>query len=199
MNETTQRTFTKPGTVLTYANAFKVYRELEGYMLSRVYTPSFQSNAGAYDLIMHLEDLTSKHGADDGRKLGSLREMMHQFVSERTALANGVNGARFYLHGDAVALAKHDETHLFEIGIDAERLCREFDEFIELLGEESAGTDEYADTYSPYLPKRMAARKTEDGFPKWLAVSLCALMVCFGLSVLAHAIIQFEILSRWLV
>lgn len=199
MNETTQRTFPKPGTVLTYANAFKVYRELEGHMLSRVYTPSFQGNVGAYDLITHLEGLASKHGVDDRRKLGSLREMMHRFVSERTALANGVNGTRFYLHGDAAALAKHDETHLFEIGIDGERLCRELDEFIELLGEESAGTDEYADTYSPYPPKRMAARKTEDGFPKWLTVGLCALMTCFGLSALAHAVIQFGILSRWLV
>lgn len=167
-------------------------------MLSRVYTPSFQGNVGAYDLIMHLEDLASKHGVDDRRKLGSLRELMHRFVSERTALGNGVNGTRFYLHGDAGALAKLDKTHLFEIGVDGERLCRELDEFIELLGKESASTDEYADTYSPYPPKRMATRKTDDGFPKWLGVSLCTLMACFGLSVLAHAIIQFGILSRWL-
>lgn len=198
MNSTIHISFLKPGTVLTYADALEAYRELEGYMLSRVYVPSFQGNVGAYDLIIHLEDLASKHGVDGKRMLGSLREMMHQFVSERTALANGVNGTRFYLHGDATALAKHDEMHLFEISVDGERLCRELDRLIELLGEESAGTDEYADTYSPYPPKRMAARKTEDGFPKWMAVSLCALMVCFGLSVLAHTIIQFGILSRWL-
>lgn len=199
MNGTIHISFPKPGTVLTYADAFKAYRELEGYMLSRVYISSFQGNVGVYDLITHLEDLASKHGVDDGRKLSSLRELMHLFVSERTALANGVNGARFYLHGNAKALAKHDETHLFEIGIDGERLCRELDEFIELLGEESADTDEYADTYSPYPPKRMATRKTNNGFPKWLTVSICALMACFGLSVLAHVIIQFGILSRWLV
>ncbi|MCB6761510.1 hypothetical protein LI088_11580 [Adlercreutzia equolifaciens] len=199
MSGTIHISFPKPGTVLTYADAFKAYRELEGYMLSRVYISSFQGNVGVYDLITHLEDLASKHGVDDGRKLSSLRELMHLFVSERTALANGVNGARFYLHGNAKALAKHDETHLFEIGIDGERLCRELDEFIELLGEESADTDEYADTYSPYPPKRMATRKTNNGFPKWLTVSICALMACFGLSVLAHVIIQFGILSRWLV
>lgn len=198
MSGTIHISFPKPGTVLTYADALEAYRELEGCMLSRVYTPSFQGNVGAYDLIMHLEDLASKHGVDDGRKLGSPREMMHRFVSERTALANGVNGARFYLHGDAAALAKHDETHLFEIGVDGERLCRELDEFVELLGEESAGTDEYVDTYSPYPPNRIAAGKTDNGFPKWLAVGLCALVVCFGLSVLAHAIIQVGILSRWL-
>ena len=199
MSGTIHISFPKPGTVLTYADAFKAYRELEGYMLSRVYISSFQGNVGVYDLITHLEDLASKHGVDDGRKLSSLRELMHLFVSERTALANGVNGARFYLHGNAKALAKHDETHLFEIGIDGERLCRELDEFIELLGEESADTDEYADTYSPYPPKRMATRKTNNGFPKWLTVSICALMACFGLSVLAHVIIQFGNLSRWLV
>lgn len=199
MNDMTCASFPKPGTVLTYADALEVYRELEGYMLSRVYTPSFQGNVGAYDLIMHLEDLASKHGVDDKRKLSSLHELMHRFVSERTALANGVNGTRFYLHGNTAALAKHDETHLFEISVDGERLCRELDEFVELLGEESAGTDEYADTYSPYPPNRMAVRKTEDGLPKWLTVGLCALMVCFGLSVLAHAIIQVGILSRWLV
>lgn len=199
MSGTIHISFPKPGTVLTYADAFKAYRELEGYMLSRVYISSFQGNVGVYDLITHLEDLASKHGVDDGRKLSSLRELIHLFVSERTALANGVNGARFYLHGNAKALAKHDETHLFEIGIDGERLCRELDEFIELLGEESADTDEYADTYSPYPPKRMATRKTNNGFPKWLTVSICALMACFGLSVLAHVIIQFGILSRWLV
>mgnify|MGYP000168632812 CR=1 FL=1 len=198
MNDTFRNTFPKPGTVLTYADAFKAYRELEGRMLSRIYTPSFQGNVGAYDLITHLEDLASKHGVDDGRKLSSLRELMHLFVSERTALANGVNGIRFYIHGNAEALTKHDETHLFEIGVDGERLCRELDEFIELLGKESADTDEYADTYSPYPPKRMATRKTDNGFPKWLAVGLCVLMACFGLSVLAHAIIQFGILSRWL-
>lgn len=191
--------FPKPGTVLTYADALEAYRELEGSMLSRVYIPSFQSNVGAYDLITHLEDLASKHGVDDRRKLGSLRKLMHRFVSERTALANGVNGTRFYLHEDAEALAKHDETHLFEIGFDGERLCQELDEFIELLGEESADTDEYADTYSPYPPKRMAARKTDNGVPKWLTVGLCTLIACFSLSVLAHAIIQFGILSKWLV
>lgn len=199
MSGTIHISFPKPGTVLTYADAFKAYRELEGYMLSRVYISSFQGNVGVYDLITHLEDLASKHGVDDGRKLSSLRELMHLFVSERTALANGVNGARFYLHGNAKALAKHDETHLFEIGIDGERLCRELDEFIEFLGEESADADEYADTYSPYPPKRMATRKTNNGFPKWLTVSICALMACFGLSVLTHVIIQFGILSRWLV
>lgn len=199
MSGTIHISFPKPGTILTYADALEAYRELEGHIVSRVYAPSFRGNVGAYDLIMHLEDLASKHGVDDRMKLSNLREMMHQFISERTALANGVNGTRFYLHRDAAALAQHDETHLFEIGVDGERLCRELDEFIELLGEESAGTDEYADTYSPYPPKRMAARKTDNGYPKWLAVGLCALMVCLGLSVLAHAIIQVAILSRWLI
>ena len=102
MSGTIHISFPKPGTVLTYADAFKAYRELEGYMLSRVYISSFQGNVGVYDLITHLEDLASKHGVDDGRKLSSLRELMHLFVSERTALANGVNGARFYLQGRCV-------------------------------------------------------------------------------------------------
>lgn len=66
------------------------------------------------------------------------------------------------------------------------------------MGEDSAGTDEYADTYSPYPPKRMGSKKTDNGFPKWLAVGRCALVVYFGLSVLAHVIIQVVILSRWL-
>lgn len=41
MNGTIHISFPKPGTVLTYADAFKAYRELEGYMLSRVYISSF--------------------------------------------------------------------------------------------------------------------------------------------------------------
>lgn len=117
MDETTQRTFPKPGTVLTYTDAFKIYRELEGYMLSRVYITSFQNSVNIYDLMLHLEELASKYGIVRKRRLGVLCRLMHQFVSEQTALANGDGGARFYLHGDANALSKYDETHLFEIGI----------------------------------------------------------------------------------
>lgn len=200
MNDTSRNTFPKPGTALTYADAFKAYRELEDYMLSRVYIPSFRNNVNVYDLMLHLEELASKYGIVRKRRLGALRRLVHQFVSEQTALANGDGGTRFYLHGDTKALSKYDETHLFEIGIDGEALRREFDGLIEQLDKESAGIDEFADTYSPHAPSEAKRKSQQDDYQlKWLTICICILLVCVGLSMLLNSFFQIGICSRWFI
>lgn len=124
---------------------------------------------------------------------------MRQYISERTALANGKEGARFYMHGDADALAKHDATHMFEVGVEGERLRGALDGFIEMLNEESADTDEYADTYSPGTSEiRRIGARAGGAFPKWASVCLCALVGCLCLSAIAHTLFQIELFSRML-
>lgn len=60
-----------------------------------------------------------------------------------------MNGERFYLLQDESALRQHDETHLFRVGIDGDKLAGGLDEGLELLSKESAKVDVYTDTYSP--------------------------------------------------
>ena len=44
-----------------------------------------------------------------------------------------MNGERFYLLQDQSALKQHDETHLFKVGIDGNKLAGDLDEALELL------------------------------------------------------------------
>ena len=49
--------FPKPGTKVTYAEALRLYDDLEADMLSRVYTSEFVGNVKTYDLMWHLESI----------------------------------------------------------------------------------------------------------------------------------------------
>lgn len=76
----------------------------------------------------------------------------------------------FYLLQDKSALRKHDETHLFKVGIDGGKLASDLDEALELLSKESAKVDVYADTYSPDRSERDFDRLGKDSFMKWAGI-----------------------------
>lgn len=99
--------------------------------------------------MCHLNDLGEKHGITNLEVFNEFRSLMFGFYSERTALANGIDGQRFYLRENTEALESHDESHWFEVGIDGEMLFQKYCSFIEMLTKESANTDDYADIYSP--------------------------------------------------
>ena len=137
------------GTTLTYGEAIKAYDRFERTMLEKAYGVELLPAVGLYDLLWQLESLAQKFGIEGKGTFSRLKREIRWFSSERTALANGMNGERFYLLQDDSALRQHDETHLFRVGIDGDKLAAGLDEAIELLSKESAKVDVYTGTYSP--------------------------------------------------
>lgn len=106
------------GTTLTYGEAIRAYDRFERTMFEKAYGAELLSAVGLYDLLWQLESLAQKFGIERKGAFPRLKREIRSFSSERTALANGVNGERFYLLQDESALRQHDETHLFKVGID---------------------------------------------------------------------------------
>ena len=146
-----------------------------------------------------LESLAQKFGIGGKGAFSRLKKEIRSFSSERTALANGVNGERFYLLQDESALRQHDETHLFKVGIDGGKLAGDLDEALELLSKESAKTDEHGDTYSPDCLERDSDRLGKDPFMKWAGIGFCVMMTCLGISMLVHSVFQIGFCSKWFI
>ena len=108
-----------------------------------------------------------------------------------------MNGERFYLLQDESALRQHDETHLFKVGIDGNKLAGDLDEALELLSKESVKADEHGDTYSPDCLERDSDRLGKDPFTKWVGFGFCAMMVCLGILMLVHSVFQIGLCSKW--
>lgn len=189
--------FPEVGTRLTYGEAIPAYNRFERSMLEKVYGAGLLPAVGLYDLLWQLELLARKFGIESKGAFSGLKREIRLFSSERTALANGANGERFYLLQDESALKQHDETHLFEVGIDGDRLARDLDEALDLLLKESAKTDEYGDTYSPDCLERDSDKLGKDPFMKWVGIGFCVMMVCFGISMLVHSVFQIGFCSKW--
>lgn len=106
------------GTTLTYGEAIEAYDRFERTMLEKAYGAELLPAVGLYDLLCQLESLAQKFGIEGKGAFSRLKREIRSFSSERTALANGVNGKRFYLMQDSQALRRHDETHIFQVGFD---------------------------------------------------------------------------------
>ena len=191
--------FPEVGTRLTYREAIPAYDRLERSMLERAYGTGLLPAVGMYDLLLQLESLAQKFGIEDKGAFLRLKREIRSFSSERTALANGVNGERFYLLQDESALKHHDETHLFKVGIDGDKLAGDLDEALELLSKESARVDVYADTYSPDRSERDSDRLGKDPFMKWAGIGFCVMMACLGISMLVHSVFQIGFCSKWFI
>lgn len=184
------------GTTLTYGEAIKTYDRFERTMLEKAYGARLLPGVGLYDLLWQLESLAQKFGIEGKGAFSRLKREIRSFSSERTALANGVNGERFYLLQDESALKQHDETRLFKVGIDGDRLARDLDEALELLSKESAKTDEHDDTYSPDCLERDSDKLGKDPFMKWAGIGFCMMMTCFGISIIVHSVFQIGFCSK---
>ena len=125
--------FPEVGTRLTSGKAIPAYDRFERTMLEKAYGPELLPAVGLHDLLWQLESLAQKFGIEGKGAFSRLKKEIRSFSSERTALANGVNGERFYLLQDQSALKQHDETHLFKVGIDGNKLAGDLDEALELL------------------------------------------------------------------
>ena len=189
--------FPEVGTRLTYGEAIPAYNRFERSMLEKAYGAGLLPAVGLYDLLWQLESLAQKFGIEGKGAFSRLKRGIRSFSSERTALANGMNGERFYLLQNQSALKQHDETHLFKVGIDGNKLADDLDEALELLSKESAKTDEYGDTYSPDCLERDSDRLGKDPFMKWVGIGFCAMMVCLGISMLVHSVFQIGFCSKW--
>lgn len=110
------------GTTLTYGEAIKAYDRFERTMLEKAYGAELLPAVGLYDLLWQFESLAQKFGIEGKGAFSRLKREIRSFSSERTALANGVNGKRLYLMQDSQALRRHDETHIFQVGFDGEAL-----------------------------------------------------------------------------
>lgn len=191
--------FPKISTRLTYGEAIAAYDRFEWSMLEKVYGAELLPAVGLYDLLWQLESLAQKFGIEGKGAFSRLKREIRSFSSERTALANGVNGERFYLLQDELALRQHDETHLFKVGIDGNKLAGDLDEALELLSKESAKTDEHGDTYSPDCLERDSDRLGKDPFMKWAGIGFCVMMACLGISMLVHSVFQIGFCSKWFI
>lgn len=187
------------GTTLTYGEAIKAYDRFERTMLEKAYGVELLPAVGLYDLLRQLESHAQKLGIEGKGPFSRLKREIRSFASERTALANGVNGERFYLLQDESALRQHDETHLFRVGIDGDKLAGGLDEALELLSKESTKVDVYADTYSPNRSERDFDRLGEDPFMKWVGIGFCVMMICLGISMLVHSAFQIGFCSKWFI
>ena len=134
--------FPEVGTRLTYGEAIPAYDCFELSMLKKAYGARLLPAVGLYDLLWQLESLAQKLGIEGKGVFSRLKREIRSFSSERTALANGVNGERFYLLQNQSALKQHDETHLFKVGIDGNKLADDLDEALELLSKEASKSDE---------------------------------------------------------
>ncbi len=188
--------FPKVGTRLTYGEAIPAYDRFERSMLEKVYGAELLPAVGLYDLLWQLESLAQKFGIESKEAFPRLKREIRAFSSERTALANGVNGERFYLLQDESALRQHDETHLFRVGTDGSKLVGDLDEALELLSKESAKTDACADTYSIDRSERDSDGLGKDPFMKWAGIGFCVMMACFGISMLVHSVFQIGFCSK---
>ena len=191
--------FPEVGTRLTYGEAIPVYDRFERSMLEKVYGAGLLPAVGLYDLLWQLESLAQKFGIEGKGAFSRLKREIRSFSSERTALANGVNGERFYLLQDELALRQHDETHLFKVGIDGNKLAGDLDEALELLSKESAKTDEYGSACSPDCLERDSDRLGKDPFMKWAGIGFCVMMACLGISMLVHSVFQIGFCSKWFI
>ena len=189
--------FPEVGTRLTYGEAIPAYDRFERSMLEKVYRAELLPAVGLYDLLWQLESLAQKHGIEGKGAFSRLKREIRSFSSEKTALANGVNGERFYLLQDQSALKQHDETHLFKVGIDGNKLAGDLDEALELLSKEASKSDEHGDTYSPDLPVLASDKQEKDPFLKWAGIGFCVMMVCLGISMLVHSMFQIGFCSKW--
>lgn len=191
--------FPKPGTKLTYGKALEAYDALEKAMLAKVHSEPFIPNVRMYDLMWEIDSIAHKYGIEEEEQFRRLHEAMLEFNSERTALANGVNGERFYLLQNSNALAQHDDTHLFEVKIDGIKLWSLFE--ASLVAIEKEGCDEYADVYSPESPEmyhvghasKHRYRSLEE---KWLLRSIVGFFCLFGLMTVVHALMQAIVISH---
>lgn len=152
---------------------------------------------GLHDLLWQLESLAQKFGIEGKGAFSRLKKEIRSFSSERTALANGVNGERFYLLQDQSALKQHDETHLFKVGIDGNKLADDLDEALELLSKEASKSDEYGDAHSRDWMERASDKQEKDPFLKWAGIGFCVMMVCLGISMLVHSVFQIGFCSKW--
>ncbi len=191
--------FPKPGTKLTYSKALEAYDTLEKAMLAKVHSEAFIPNVRMYDLMWEIDSIAHKYGIGEEEEFRRLHKAMLEFNSERTALANGVNGERFYLLQDSNALAQHDDTHLFEVKIDGAKLSSLFEASLAVIEKESG--DEYADAYSPESPEmyrvglssKHRCRSVEE---KWLLRSIIGLFCLLGLMTAVHAVMQAIVISH---
>lgn len=183
------------GTTLTYGEAIEAYDRFERTMLEKAYGAGLLPAVGLYDLLWQLESLAQKFGIEGKGAFSRLKRRIRSFSSERAALANEVNGKRFYLMQDSQALRRHDETHIFQVGFDGEALVGELGEALALLADEAGGGDEYGNVYSPGW--RPTFRPHPHPFPKWLGVGLLVLTVCLGISLIGHAIFQGGLYCKW--
>lgn len=89
------------GTTLTYGEAILAYNRFERSMLEKKGCGAGLLPAvGLYDLLWQLESFARKFGIEGKGTFSRLKRGIRSFASERTALANGVNGERFYLLQD---------------------------------------------------------------------------------------------------
>lgn len=157
------------GTTLTYGEAIEAYGRFERTMLEKAYGAGILPAVGLYDLLWQLESLAQKFGIE-GRGLLEAQEGDPVVLEREDRPYERVNGEWFYLLQDKSALRKHDETHLFKVGIDGGKLASDLDEALELLSKESAKVDVYADTYSPDRSEQDFDRLGKDSFMKWAGI-----------------------------
>lgn len=175
--------FPKPGSKVTYREAIEAYDALVRQSIKLVYSEHFSPCAGAYDLLQAIEGAAEKYGVYDSEEIVALRRSLRGFSCERESLANGVNGERFHLMQDLEELDAFDRTHIFEVGVDGEKLLKDLEAALFIIREEAEQFDEYPDVYSrkptvTYRVIRERPRRERDKADTWFARAMATAMCC---------------------
>lgn len=192
MNETTSILPAK-GSAIAYKEAINAYDELEYRLAEKVFSNALSHFTNVRDADLAIASIAERLGEERDPRIDGLRRELGTFAAERTALANGKGGERFRLLPDEDALELYDRTHMFEVGIDAERIEASLDAAIDLIMEQETDQfDEYSRVYAPCAHLRSRASKN-GVMPKWLIAGIVAMMCVIGASAIAISIFNMMI------
>lgn len=192
MNKATS-TFPAKGSTVTCKEALDAYDELEYRLAGKVFSNALSHFANVRDVELAIASIAERLGEERDLRIDGLRRELGTFAAERTALANGKGGERFRLLPDEDALELYDETHMFEIGIDAERIETSLDAAIDLIMEQE--TDQFDECSRVYAPcSHLSSRTSKNGaVPKWIVAGIVAMTCAIGASAMAISIFNMMI------
>lgn len=192
MNETISN-FPAKGSTITCKEALDAYDELEYRLAGKVFSNALSHFANVRDVELAIASIAERLDEERDPRIDGLRRELGTFAVERTALANGKDGERFRLLPDEDALELYDETHMFEVGIDAEAIEASLDAAIDLIMEQETDQfDEYSRVYAPC--SHLSSRTSKSGaVPKWIVAGIVAMTCAIGASAMAISIFNMMI------
>lgn len=94
---------------------------------------------------------------------------------------------------DLEELDAFDRTHIFEVGVDGEKLLKDLEAALLIIREEAEQFDEYSDVYSrkptvTYRVIRERPRRERDKADTWFARAMVTAMCCLVIASISYTV-----------